>query len=158
MPGKKVLLNELGREQKKKGYIPKEKLKEIARETGLPESEVFSSATFYSFLSLEKRAKHIIQVCNCPVSRMHGAERLMKHLEKRLKTKMGKSTKDKEFFLEETMCIGLCDKAPAIVVDGKPYPKMNEKKIDKLLKRLKKSKNKKNQPGKQNKKIRKKQE
>ena len=107
---------------------------------GLMKLMIFSSATFYSFLSLEKRAKHIIQVCNCPVSRMHGAERLMKHLEKRLKTKKGKATKDKEFFLGETMCVGLCDKAPAIVVDGKPYPKMTEKKIDKLLKRLKRSK------------------
>lgn len=152
MPGKKVLLNELGREQKKKGYIPKKKLRQIARETGLPESEVFSSATFYSFLSLEKRARHIIQVCNCPVSRMHGAERLMKHFEKRLKTKMGNTTRNKEFFLGETMCVGLCDKAPAILVDGKPYPKMTEKKIDKLLEKFmartsaKKSRKIKNEP------------
>jgi len=137
MIAKKVLLNELGKEQKKKGHVSKEKLKEIAENVCLPESEVFSAATFYSFLSLEKRAKHIIQVCNCPASHLHGSDRILKHLEKRLKVKSGNATKDKKFFLTETSCVGLCDKAPAIMVDGKPHIRMTEKKIDGLLGKLK---------------------
>ncbi len=137
MIAKKVLLNELGKEQKKKGFVSKKKLKEIAKNVCLPESEVFSAATFYSFLSLEKRAKHIIQVCNCPSSHLHGSDRIMKYLEKKLKVKAGHATKNKLFFLSETSCVGLCDKAPAIIVDGKPYVKVNEKKIDKILRKLK---------------------
>ncbi len=134
---KKALLNELGKEQKKDGELSKEDLKRVAKKTCLPEKDVYSAATFYSFLSTDKRADHIIQVCNCPASHLHGSEKLLRHLETRLKVKRGNATKGKKIFLTQTSCIGLCDKAPAIMVDGKPYSKMTREKIDKLLEKLK---------------------
>ncbi|MEM0360404.1 MAG: NAD(P)H-dependent oxidoreductase subunit E [Candidatus Diapherotrites archaeon] len=137
MAGKIIALNEFGEEQKKKGFIGKKKLKEIAAKTCVPESEAFSAATFYSFLSLEKRAKHSILVCNCPSEQLKGSEKLLKALEKKLKVKRGHSTKDKKFYLGETSCIGLCDKAPAMLVDGKPYSQVTIEKAKKLLEKLK---------------------
>lgn len=137
MCARKILLNELGREQKKYGCVSKKHLREIANKVCLPESEVFAATTFYSFLSLEKRAKHSILVCNCPASHLHGSEKIMKHLEKKLKVKAGNATKDKKFYLAETSCIGLCDKAPAVLIDGRPYTNMTIKKIDELLRKLK---------------------
>jgi len=134
---KKVLLNELGDEQKKKGFISKEKLKEISSQTCVPESKAYSAATFYSFLSMEKRAKHTIYVVNCPVSRLKGSEGLAKHLEKKLKVKLGHASKNKKFFLGETSCIGLCDRAPSVLVDGTPHHSMTKKKLDQLLVKLK---------------------
>ncbi|MCX6802249.1 MAG: NAD(P)H-dependent oxidoreductase subunit E [Candidatus Diapherotrites archaeon] len=137
MAGKKILLNELGLEQKRKGFVSKEKLKEIASKACVPESEAFSAATFYSFLSLEKRAKHSVLVCNCPSEQLKGSEKILGFLEKRLKVKRGNATKDKKFYLGETSCIGLCDKAPAMLVDGKPHAKVTIEKTKEILGKLK---------------------
>lgn len=130
-------LKELEKEQEKKGYISKKKLREISKKTCLPESKVFSAATFYSFLSMEKRANHIIQVCTCPTCCLHGAEKILKHLEKKLGIKTGQATEDEKIYLGRASYLGLCDKAPAIMVDGKPCTKMNKNKINKLVEKLK---------------------
>jgi len=134
---KKVLLNELGDEQKKNGFISKKKLKDIANRACVPESNAYSAATFYSFLSTEKRAKHTIHVGNCPVSRLKGSERFLKYLEKKLKVKRGHATKDKRFFLGETTGIGLCDRTPSVLIDGKTYHSITQKKLNQLLVKLK---------------------
>lgn len=137
MADKKILLNELGCEQKKKGFIGKEKLREISAKACVPESDAFSAATFYSFLSMEKRARHSILVCNCPSEQLKGSEKLLQALEKKLNVKRGHSTKDKKFYLGETSCIGLCDKAPAMLVDGKPCSQVTEGKAKEILGKLK---------------------
>ncbi|MFH1234388.1 MAG: NAD(P)H-dependent oxidoreductase subunit E [Candidatus Diapherotrites archaeon] len=132
-----IALNEFGREQKRNGCVSRKKIKEIAAKTCVPESDAFSAATFYSFLSLEKRAKHSILVCNCPSEQLKGSEKLLKALEKKLKVKRGHATKDKRIFLGETSCIGLCDKAPAMLVDGKPHSQVTVEKAKKMLGKLK---------------------
>ncbi|MEM4598525.1 MAG: NAD(P)H-dependent oxidoreductase subunit E [Candidatus Diapherotrites archaeon] len=134
---KELLLNELGKAQKKEGRLSKKELEKIAKKVCMPESEVFSTATFYSFLTLEKRAKHSILVCDCPTSHLKGSEKIVRYLEKKLKVKLGQATKDKRFYLGKTSCIGLCDKAPAMLVDGKPVANVTTKKIDELLRSLK---------------------
>jgi NADH:ubiquinone oxidoreductase subunit E len=137
MAEKKILINELGLEQKKEGFVSKEKLKKIAAKTCVPESEAFSAATFYSFLSMEKRAKHSILVCNCPSEQLKGSEKILEFLEKRLKVKRGNAAKGGKIYLGETSCIGLCDKAPAMLVDGKPEANVTEEKAKKILGKLK---------------------
>ncbi len=132
-----IALNEFGKEQKREGCVSRKKIKEIAAKTCVPESKAFSAATFYSFLSLEKRAKHSILVCNCPAEQLKGSEKILEFLEKKLKVKRGHATKDKKFYLGETSCIGLCDKAPAILVDGRPEASVTVEKAKKILEKLK---------------------
>ncbi|MCX8190265.1 MAG: NAD(P)H-dependent oxidoreductase subunit E [Candidatus Diapherotrites archaeon] len=134
---KALLLNELGKAQKREGRLSKKELAKIAKKVCMPENEVFSTATFYSFLTLEKRAKHSILLCNCPAEYLRSSDKISKYLEKKLKVKLGQTTKDKKIYLGMTSCIGLCDKAPALLVDGKPVVNVTTKKIDELLRSLK---------------------
>lgn len=49
--------------QKEKGYLPKEALKVVADEVGVPLSRLYSLATFYKAFSLVPRGRHIVHVC-----------------------------------------------------------------------------------------------
>ncbi|MEM4662624.1 MAG: NAD(P)H-dependent oxidoreductase subunit E [Candidatus Diapherotrites archaeon] len=132
-----ILLNELRRIHKREKSLPRKELEKLARKFCMPESVIFSTATFYSFLSTEKKAKHSILVSNCPTGNLKGSQEILKYLEKKLGIREGHTTKDKKIYLGTTSCIGLCDKAPAILVDGKPVTKVNIAKVEKILRSLK---------------------
>ena len=62
-------------------------------------------------------------------------------IQKELNVELGETTKDKMFSVYKTSCIGCCDEAPAMLVDGKPYTKLTIERVKELLKELKKNAN-----------------
>ncbi len=113
------LLPVLQQVQDKKGYISDADMQEIADSLGIHPVEVYSVITFYSFLNTRKKGKHIIRVSSCISNVMAGSEKILKEFERALKIKVGETTKDKRVTLERASCIGMCDQAPAIMVDDK---------------------------------------
>ncbi|MCF7873299.1 MAG: NAD(P)H-dependent oxidoreductase subunit E [Candidatus Omnitrophica bacterium] len=124
--------------QEKKGYISDKNMQEVASSLGIHPVEVYSVVTFYSFLTTEKKGKHIIRISNCISSVMAGSKRIIKIFEKELGIKVGETTKDKKLSLEETSCIGMCDQAPAALIDGNLIGKLTAKKVKNIVKELKK--------------------
>ena len=137
-----LLLPILQEVQDKKGYISDKNMQEIADMLGIHPVEVYSVITFYSFLTIEKKGKHIIRVSNCISNVMVGSEKVIKAFEKELKIKTGETTKDRQFTLEKTGCIGMCDQAPAIMIDDKLAGKVKPAMVKKIIKDLKKSRKK----------------
>jgi len=123
--------------QAKKGYISDRDMQRIADELGIHPVEVYSVITFYSFLTVKKKGRHIIRVSGCISSEMAGSRRIVKEFEKALKTKIGKTTEDKKVTLEKISCIGMCDEAPAIMVDDRLICKVTPKMVKKIVKELK---------------------
>jgi len=130
---KDILLNLLKKEQDKKGYISEEALKRISKEHGIPISRLWGVVTFYAMLHTEKQGKHVIHVCNSPSCFVNNSLNLLSYLKKRLGIKLDQTTKDGKFSLYASSCIGCCDEAPAMMIDGKAYTKLDEKKIDDIL-------------------------
>jgi len=128
------LLGTLQAIQDRKGYISDSDMQDVADQYGIHPVEVYSVVTFYSFLNIHKKGRHIIRVSNCISNDMAGSSKIVKDLEKLLKIKMGETTKDKKFTLELTSCLGMCDKAPAIMIDNKLIGKVTAKKIKSILK------------------------
>jgi len=62
---------------------------------------------------------------------------LIKFLEKRLKIRSNQTTKDGRFSLHICSCIGCCDEAPAMMINGKVYSKLTENKIESILTKCK---------------------
>lgn len=122
--------------QAKKGYISDRDMQRIADELGIHPVEVYSVITFYSFLTVEKRGKHMILVSNCISSEIAGSEKIIKEFEKALKIKVGETTKDKKITLEKASCIGMCDEAPAIMIDDRLIGKVTPKMVKKIVKEL----------------------
>lgn len=87
-------------------------INDAARALKLPPHQLYGMATFYSMLSLGERKK-VLRVCDGPVCWL-----------KRTTMEDGQQTIDKwssraggECSVERTSCLGLCDRAPAVLVE-----------------------------------------
>ena len=131
------LLTTLRKIQKRDGYISEKAVREINKKTGIPLSVIYGTATFYAKLHTQPQGKYIIEICNSPSCYLKGSLNLIKFLVKKLKIKSGQTTKDKKFSLHICSCIGCCDEAPAMLINGKPYTKLTKEKLDQILKKCK---------------------
>ena len=137
----KILLNILHEVQDKEGYLSEKSLKEISREYDIPISKLYSVATFYTMLKIEKQGKYVIELCGSPSCVLNKSRDIEKFLEKELKIEAGETSKDKLFSVYKTSCIGCCDEAPAMLVNGEPYTKLTVKRVKKILGELRKDAN-----------------
>jgi len=126
--------------ENKHNYITEEKLKLIAREAGLSYSEVYGVATFYSLFSLKPRGEYVIRVCDSGPCHLMGSKSVFEVLEEELNIDLGETTSDGEFTLEETSCLGICDEAPAMMINDKVYGNLTPQKIKETLRKLKEKK------------------
>jgi NADH-quinone oxidoreductase subunit E len=155
--------------QEECGYLPKEALKEVARQLSIPLTRVFSVATFYKGFTLapiskaERRlgdprtqfysltafypgfglspmGRHHVRVCQGTACHLKGAPRLLEAVTRRLGVHPGSATPDLQFSLEEVKCMGNCDKAPMMTVDGDFYNRAGVDRLTKILKPYRKPK------------------
>ncbi|MBU0683207.1 MAG: NAD(P)H-dependent oxidoreductase subunit E [Candidatus Omnitrophota bacterium] len=123
--------------QDKNGYISDKDMQEIADILDIHPVEVYSVVTFYSFFTDKKKGQHIIRISNCMPNEMAGSKEIIKVFEDELKIKLGETTKDGLFTIEMTGCIGMCDQAPAIMVDDKLIGNVDTEKVKKIISGLK---------------------
>lgn len=118
---------------KNRNYLTKKDLKAIAEEMGLPESRVFSVATFYSLLSVKPKGKHVIQICRDVPCYVNGSFNILEELESALQIGIGETTQDGLFSLEYTSCLGYCEIAPVIRIDQKICGNLDSKKLADII-------------------------
>ncbi len=114
-------------------YLSEFSMVEIARELDLPASEVFGTATFYSFLEHKKMGQYIIRVCKTITCSMKGKNQILLAIQDMLKIGVGETTADGKFSLLETNCLGWCHKAPAMLVNDDVYTELTPEKIREIL-------------------------
>ncbi len=127
------LLSTLQHIQDECGYLPEERLKEVARSLGMSLVDVYGVATFYSAFSFVPRGRHQIKVCLGTACHVRGSSRIRKEIEKRLGIKPGETSEDGEFSLDAVMCLGCCAIGPVVVVDGSYYGHVTTAKLDSIL-------------------------
>jgi len=116
-----------------RSYLTEEDLKTIAQEMNLPESKVYSVATFYSLLSTKPRGKHVIQLCRDVPCYVNGSFSLKEELENMLQICMGETTKDGVFSLEYTSCLGYCEMAPVMRIGETIYGNLTSEKLSEIV-------------------------
>jgi NADH-quinone oxidoreductase subunit E len=119
--------------QKYRGWISDESLMEIAEYLDMTVEELDSIATCYNLIFRRAVGRHVILICDSVVCWIMGYEQMRDHLQKRLGIGLGETTVDDKFTLLPVCCIGACDEAPAMIVDGKMYGKLDPMKIDTIL-------------------------
>ncbi|RKX77504.1 MAG: NADH:ubiquinone oxidoreductase [Spirochaetes bacterium] len=112
------LLDILRRVQNQFGCVSDEAIDLIAKSLNIPRVDVESTVTFYSFLSKEPKGQIVIRLCNDIIDRMNGYDKVAKAFREELGIDFGETTKDGKISLENTPCIGMCDQAPAALVNG----------------------------------------
>ena len=116
------------------GFVPTEAVPVIANELNLSRAEVHGVVTFYHDFRREPAGKHVLKMCRAEACQSMGCEGLVKHAEDRLGIKCGETSADGRVTLEPIYCLGLCATAPSAMLDGKIVGRLNEAKLDKLLK------------------------
>ena len=66
---------------------------------------------------------------------MSGYDTLREHLAKLLGIKPGETTADGQFTLMPIACLGVCEQAPAMLIDDELYTELNTEKIDEILRK-----------------------
>jgi NADH:ubiquinone oxidoreductase subunit E len=139
MKGKKEwkpLMNILHEAQERHGYLSEHALKQIAIEQDLPIARLYGVAKFYTMFHTEPQGKYVIEICGSPSCVLAGGTPLEKFLEDELRVKIGGTTEDGMFSLYKTSCIGCCDEAPAMLVNGEPHAKLTVERLKALLGKL----------------------
>lgn len=114
-------------------YLSESSMVEIAREIDIPASEVYGTATFYSFLEAKKMGKYVIRVCKTIACSMQGKNQVLLTIQEMLKIKLGDTTPDKRFTILETNCLGWCHKAPAMLINDDVYTELTPEKVREIL-------------------------
>ena len=125
--------------QKNFGCVCDEAINLIAKTLKTHRIEVESVITFYTFLSKEKKGKFVIRLCNDIIDKLQGCEKVADAFEKALGIDFGQTTKDGMFTLEYVPCIGLCDQAPAALINDVPVTYLSSDKAAEIISILKKT-------------------
>lgn len=119
------------------GYIPVCVQKRIADKTGIPSNRIYGVVSFYSFFTMQSRARHRIQICLGTACYVKGGKEIAEKIEKEYGVEIGGVTEDGRFTYEKARCFGACGLAPIMVVDGKVYGKVTLEKVDEILSQYK---------------------
>ena len=103
--------------QKHRGWVSDEAVKAIAAKLNTSAADVDAVATFYNLIFRKPVGRHVIFQCDSVSCHIMGADSLRAKLERRLGVKMGQTTADDRFTLLPIVCLGTCDKAPAMLID-----------------------------------------
>jgi [NiFe] hydrogenase diaphorase moiety large subunit len=97
--------------------ISRDTMQTVAAKTGLSQVAVEGVASFYAFLSLEPKGRVTIRLCDDIVDRFARLDAVTAAFEEELGITVGQTSADGAFSLENTPCIGMCDQAPAAMIN-----------------------------------------
>ena len=106
-------------------YLPMGTLEYVAKRTGIPQSQVFSVASFYSLFNLEPQGDHIVAICRGTACHTRGSRPLLQRVKLQLglrdagidADKVSLTTPDLQFTVRTVACFGQCALAPVVEVD-----------------------------------------
>ncbi len=111
-----LIFDDLRAIQKEFGYLPADQLQDLSRRTGISLPHINGVADFYPHFFLTPPPKVQVNVCRDMTCHIRGAEALKTALKQRFGT-MSKT----DIEIGEVSCLGQCDRAPAIAIDGHSY-------------------------------------
>jgi NADH-quinone oxidoreductase subunit E len=103
--------------QKKVGYVSDEAVNEAARLTGLSVTQLDELITFYTLLHRRPIGKHVVRICDSIACYQAGATELLAEAERIVGVPLGENSPDGAVSVVPSICLGLCDRAPAALVD-----------------------------------------
>ncbi|MDQ3797729.1 MAG: NADH-quinone oxidoreductase subunit NuoE [Pseudomonadota bacterium] len=104
--------------QNHRGWISDESLADLAAFLEISADELDAVATFYNHIFRRPVGRHVILICDSISCWVMGYERLLASIEERLGIKLGETTKDNRFTLLTNPCLGVCDRAPCLMIDS----------------------------------------
>ena len=125
------LLDALLALQKAEGYVSEPALSALAKHAGVSDAALYDAASFYSMLRFKKPAQTEIRVCRGTACHSGGNADLVKALEAATGVKLGESSE--QYSLGWVECLGQCQAAPSMLVNGELHTNVDLDKIPEIL-------------------------
>jgi NADH-quinone oxidoreductase subunit E len=143
--GSLLKILEQAQEKDPKHYLSEQAMRSISELAGVPLSQVYSVATFYSFFNLKPQGLHSIVVCRGTACHTRGSLALLNESLSRMgigafKEEEENSATSLDGFasIRTVACFGQCALAPVVQIDGVVKSRMTIGKLVAILQKLKK--------------------
>jgi NADH-quinone oxidoreductase subunit F len=115
------------------GWLPRHVVTRIARTLQVPLSDVYGVTEFYTMFYTQPVGQKIIRICEDAPCAIHGAAKVEAALCWHLQIEPGETTPDGEYTIEPMRCLGLCDHAPAVLVNDTRHFQVTPERVHALL-------------------------
>ncbi len=118
--------------------VPEQAVEEIAEMLELAPAEVHDTMSFYQFFRTPANplGRHRCWVCRSISCAIRGGEQVLERMCQKLGVRPGETTPDGRITLEFAECLGACDFAPCLLVDGVVHKNLTDQDLDELLSSL----------------------
>jgi len=123
--------------QKKRRFISQDDMAKIAKGFNLSKIELEGVISFYHFLHRKNAGKYTIYLNCSTISKLHHYQEVKKAFEEELGIPIGNVTKDGQFGLFKTSCIGLSDQESSALINLYPFTNLTPKKVKTLIGKIK---------------------
>src|ERR1035437_5622660 len=118
------------------GFIAPQVMDEAAGLLGIAASEVQDAATFYEEFRFEPSGKYVVNVCRSIACELCGHDRILQKIKDVFGIENFETTDDGMITLFEVECLGLCEMAPAALINGQPYGPLTAEAFGQTLQQL----------------------
>ena len=132
-----ALLPALKVAQRNYGCIPREVVQHLSAELSIAPLDIYGVISFYGMLSTRGQGKYAIRVCSSLPCHLNEAEGLLRVIGDVAGLRPGETSPDGLFSLEVVGCLGLCDRAPAMLVNDHVHGPLTTREARSLLLELK---------------------
>lgn len=115
------------------GHLPEVVAAEIGRALEVPLADVHGVIDFFSMYYSEPVGRRMVRVCTDPACALAGGETVLQAACRHLGIAEGQVSSGGEFTVERAPCLGLCEHAPAALVDETPIARARPEDIQALL-------------------------
>lgn len=119
--------------QNEHGYLTSESLEALAAYLAMPAIAVYEVVSFYSMYERKPIGRNLINVCTNISCKLRDSAAIVSHLEKKLKIKLGETTKDGRFTLRSVECLGACVHAPMMQVNKDYHENLTPEVVNAVL-------------------------
>lgn len=119
--------------QKHQGWVSDESLLAVAEYLGMSAHELDGVATFFNLIFRKPVGRNVILFCDSVSCWIMGCEGVKRHISRQLGIDYGETTADGEYTLLPVPCLGDCDRAPVMLMDGEQHRNLTPEKIDQLF-------------------------
>ncbi len=114
--------------------VPYAAMAEIAELLEITPAEVHDAMSFYGFFPQAPMGECRVWICRSLSCALRGGDELLEHACQKLRIEPGQTTPDGKITLEFAECLGICDFAPAALVDdGRIFGPLDEAGVDAML-------------------------
>jgi NADH-quinone oxidoreductase subunit E len=130
---KEELIPVLMKANQKLGFLSSEALAQISERMHIPQSQVYSVASFYRMIYTKPTGRHVIKFCESAPCHVAGGREVWNEIQKELNIKPGETSSDGKWTLTVTSCLGVCAVGPAMLIDDDIYGNISPDQLSKIL-------------------------